>query len=156
MRSPLREVLSASIRTKKSFPREALFINLVNDALFSILVEDVDTRSVYADLDAVAASGGGARRYTSGHLLLCSGNVQVNFCAHQFGYVNSSVYAGLGVSLDECFIIVQTFGTAPGSYIAWLCTQTKVYAMEMPGSRYDIGNLESYEQVQKQYKGVNL
>ena len=45
---------------------------------------------------------------------------------------------------------------APGSYIAWLCTQTPVYAMEMPGSRYDIGNLESYEQVQKTYKGVTL
>ena len=45
---------------------------------------------------------------------------------------------------------------APGSYIAWLCTQTPVYAMEMPGSRYDIGNLESYETVQKTYKGVTL
>ena len=43
---------------------------------------------------------------------------------------------------------------APGSYIAWLCTQTKVYAMEMPGSRYDIGNLESYENVKKIYKGI--
>ena len=43
---------------------------------------------------------------------------------------------------------------APGSYIAWLCTQTAVHAMEMPGSRYDIGNLESYEQVQKTYKGI--
>lgn len=43
---------------------------------------------------------------------------------------------------------------APGSYIAWLCTQTPVYAMEMPGSRYDIGNLESYEKVQNEYKGV--
>lgn len=43
---------------------------------------------------------------------------------------------------------------APGSYIAWLCKQTKVHAMEMPGSRYDIGNLESYEQVQKEYKGI--
>ena len=43
---------------------------------------------------------------------------------------------------------------APGSYVAWLCTQTKVYAMEMPGKRYDIGNLESYEQVQKDYKGI--
>ena len=43
---------------------------------------------------------------------------------------------------------------APGSYAAWLCTQTKVYAMEMPGKRYDIGNLESYEQVQKDYKGI--
>ena len=45
---------------------------------------------------------------------------------------------------------------APGSYIAWLCTQTPVYAMEMPGKRYDIGNLESYEQVQKDYRGVTI
>lgn len=43
---------------------------------------------------------------------------------------------------------------APGSYIAWLCTQVPVYAMEMPGKRYDIGNLESYEKVQKEYKGI--
>ena len=43
---------------------------------------------------------------------------------------------------------------APGSYIAWLCTQTPVHAMEMPGKRYDIGNLESYEKVQKEYQGI--
>lgn len=43
---------------------------------------------------------------------------------------------------------------APGSYIAWLCTQTPVHAMEMPGRRYDIGNLESYEKVQKEYHGI--
>lgn len=43
---------------------------------------------------------------------------------------------------------------APGSYIAWLCTKTRVHAMEMPGKRYDIGNLESYEKVQKEYKGI--
>ena len=43
---------------------------------------------------------------------------------------------------------------APGSYIAWLSTQTPVHAMEMPGSRYDIGNLESYEQVQSTYRGI--
>jgi len=43
---------------------------------------------------------------------------------------------------------------APGSYIAWLCTQTPVHAMEMPGKRYDIGNLESYERVQKEYAGI--
>lgn len=43
---------------------------------------------------------------------------------------------------------------APGSYIAWLCGETDVHAMEMPGSRYDIGNLESYEKVQKEYKGI--
>lgn len=43
---------------------------------------------------------------------------------------------------------------APGSYIAWLCTQTAVHAMEMPGRRYDIGNLESYQKVQEKYKGI--
>ena len=44
---------------------------------------------------------------------------------------------------------------APGSYVAWLCTQTAVHAMEMPGSRYDIGNLESYEKVKDEYKGID-
>ena len=44
---------------------------------------------------------------------------------------------------------------APGSFIAWLCSRSPVYAMEMPGSRYDIGNLESYENVKKIYKGIN-
>jgi glucose-1-phosphate thymidylyltransferase len=43
---------------------------------------------------------------------------------------------------------------APGSFIAWLCEQTVVHAMEMPGKRYDIGNLESYEKVQKEYEGI--
>ena len=44
---------------------------------------------------------------------------------------------------------------APGSYIAWLCTQVTVHAMEMPGRRYDIGNLQSYRQVQQEYTGIN-
>ncbi len=43
---------------------------------------------------------------------------------------------------------------APGSYIAWLCTQTVVHAMKMPGKRYDIGNLESYQKVQEEYRGI--
>lgn len=43
---------------------------------------------------------------------------------------------------------------APGSFMAWLCTKTPVYAMEMPGSRYDIGNLESYRAVQASYRGI--
>lgn len=38
--------------------------------------------------------------------------------------------------------IKQGCGTdAPGSYIAWLCKQSPVHAMEMKGKRYDIGNL---------------
>jgi len=43
---------------------------------------------------------------------------------------------------------------APGSYIAWLCARTPVHAMEMPGKRYDIGNLASYEAVRKDYQGI--
>ena len=43
---------------------------------------------------------------------------------------------------------------APGSFIAWLSDQVPVHAFEMPGRRYDIGNLASYEEVQKTYKGI--
>lgn len=43
---------------------------------------------------------------------------------------------------------------APGSFIAWLCKRSPVYAMKMPGNRYDVGNLESYEQVKKEYRGI--
>jgi len=43
---------------------------------------------------------------------------------------------------------------APGSYIAWLSTQSTIHAMEMPGKRYDIGDLESYEKVKAEYVGI--
>ncbi len=43
---------------------------------------------------------------------------------------------------------------APGAYAAWLAGETAVHAMEMPGSRYDIGNLESYKKVDSEYKGI--
>ena len=43
---------------------------------------------------------------------------------------------------------------APGSFIAWLSAQTPVHAWEMPGKRYDIGNLASYEEVQRTYHGI--
>ncbi len=55
--------------------------------------------------------------------------------------VKAGIEAGCGVD-------------APGSFIAWLSAQTVVHAYEMPGRRYDIGNLESYEAVQKEYRGV--
>ena len=43
---------------------------------------------------------------------------------------------------------------APGSFINWLYNKSKVYVMEMPGKRYDIGNLESYNNVNNVYKGI--
>ena len=35
---------------------------------------------------------------------------------------------------------------APGSFAAWLSRKTAMYAYKMPGKRYDIGDLQSYEQ----------
>ena len=40
---------------------------------------------------------------------------------------------------------------APGSFIAWLCRRVPVHAWEMPGRRYDIGSLESYEEAKRKY-----
>ena len=70
------------------------------------------------------------------------------------------IAALLGKTLKEDAKLVKVgiesgCGTdAPGSYIAWLSSKTAVHAMEMPGKRYDIGNLESYEKVKAEYKGI--
>lgn len=72
-----------------------------------------------------------------------------NWCCPPFYYYTESDSKKIDKAISEgC-------GTdAPGSYIAWLCANSIVHAMEMPGKRYDIGNLESYEKVQKDYKGI--
>lgn len=43
---------------------------------------------------------------------------------------------------------------APGSFVSWLCTRSQVHAMEMPGKRFDIGSLDSYNKVCEEYKGI--
>lgn len=43
---------------------------------------------------------------------------------------------------------------APGSLVVYLAEKSKVCAMEMPGKRYDIGDLQSYERVQREYTGI--
>lgn len=43
---------------------------------------------------------------------------------------------------------------APGSFIAWLCRRHPVHAMEMPGKRYDIGDMATYTAAQKEYPGI--
>lgn len=74
-----------------------------------------------------------------------------NWCCPPFYY-----YTKADARLVEKGITSGCGTDAPGSYIAWLCTQTPVHAMEMPGSRYDIGNLESYQKVQETYKGITV
>lgn len=43
---------------------------------------------------------------------------------------------------------------APGSYLAWLVKRATVCAMEMVGARFDIGDLESYNKVNVEYRGI--
>lgn len=64
------------------------------------------------------------------------------------------IYKASDVSLVKVGIESGCGVDAPGSFIAWLSAQTIVHAYEMPGKRYDIGNLESYQLVQKTYKGI--
>ena len=72
-----------------------------------------------------------------------------NWCVPAFYYYTAKDAARIAEGIaDGCHT------DAPGSYVAWLCGRSTIHAMEMPGSRYDIGNLESYEQVQKEYKGL--
>lgn len=72
-----------------------------------------------------------------------------HWCCPPFYY-----YTRADAALVEAGIAAGCGTDAPGSYIAWLCTQSSVHAMEMPGRRYDIGNLESYEQVKAEYRGI--
>ena len=62
--------------------------------------------------------------------------------ASDVGLVKVGIDSGCGVD-------------APGSFIAWLSSVTPVHAFEMPGKRYDIGNLQSYEEVKRNYHGID-
>ncbi len=72
-----------------------------------------------------------------------------HWCTPPFYYYTRSDAARIREAIaDGC-------GTdAPGNLVAWMCRRTSMHSMEMPGSRYDIGNLESYEKVQRTYKGI--
>lgn len=59
------------------------------------------------------------------------------------------IYRKEDLSLVDVGIAEGCGVDAPGSFIAWLCGKTAVHAWEMPGRRYDIGNLESYKEVQR-------
>ena len=74
-----------------------------------------------------------------------------HWCCPPFYYYTKS-----DVSLIQKGIDSGCGTDAPGSYIAWLCTQVDVHAMKMSGKRYDIGNLESYEKVKKEYRGITI
>ncbi len=72
-----------------------------------------------------------------------------NWCCSPFYYYTKE---------DICRIkegIESGCGTdAPGEYLIWLCSKVKIHSMEMPGKRYDIGDIKSYEQTKKEYRGI--
>lgn len=72
-----------------------------------------------------------------------------NWCTPPFYFYQAEDVAKIKNAIaDGC-------GTdAPGSLVAWMCRHSTLHSMEMPGSRYDIGNLKSYEDVQKKYRGI--
>ena len=72
-----------------------------------------------------------------------------HWCTPPFYYYKAADAARIREAIaDGC-------GTdAPGSLVAWMCRHSTLHSMEMPGSRYDIGNLESYQKVQDNYRGI--
>lgn len=43
---------------------------------------------------------------------------------------------------------------APGSFLGWVSQRMDTYAMQMPGRRFDVGNLESYQTIRETYQGI--
>ena len=72
-----------------------------------------------------------------------------NWCAPPF-----YIYKAVDVPLVKKGIENGCGVDAPGSFIAWLGTVTDIHAYKMPGKRYDIGDIESYEQVKANYRGI--
>lgn len=74
-----------------------------------------------------------------------------NWCVGPFYYYKRSDLRFIKQGIEEgCGV------DAPGSFVCYLCEKTPVYALEMPGKRYDIGGFESYELVKKVYKGITI
>lgn len=72
-----------------------------------------------------------------------------NWCVGPFYYYKKDDLKFVKQGIDEgCGV------DAPGSFVCYLCEKTDVYAWEMPGSRYDIGGFDSYEEVKRIYKGI--
>ena len=76
-------------------------------------------------------------------------NPKTQWCCPPFYFYTKEDSKRLGEAInDGCKV------DAPGSFISWLAQRTPVYAMKMPGSRYDVGNLKSYTKLKNDYKGI--
>ena len=65
-----------------------------------------------------------------------------NWCCPPFYYYTKNEVCMIPQAIESgCGV------DAPGSLVAWFSSRVPVYAMEMPGKRFDIGSLESYREV---------
>lgn len=55
----------------------------------------------------------------------------------------------------DCVNAAEINLDAPGSFIEWFCKKRDVFAYEMPGKRYDIGNKESLTWIRENYVGID-
>ena len=72
-----------------------------------------------------------------------------NWCTPPFYYYTASDAALIRKAIREGCPV-----DAPGNLLAWMSSEVPVHSMEMPGKRYDIGNIESYNMVQREYRGI--
>lgn len=78
-------------------------------------------------------------------------NPNSNYCGTPFYiYSREDVHKIKDAISDGCKI------DAPGSLISYLCQKTDIYGYIMPGSRYDIGDIESYKHVNDIYNGITI
>lgn len=72
-----------------------------------------------------------------------------NWCTPPFYYYTAADAALIAEAIAEGCAV-----DAPGNLLVWMAAKVLVHSMEMPGKRYDIGNIESYNDVRKQYRGI--
>lgn len=76
-------------------------------------------------------------------------NPKTNLAVLPFYIYKSGDLHYIKESIDEGFP-----HDAPGYFVSYLCKMTKVYAFKMPGKNYDVGDLDSYLRIQKEFSQI--
>lgn len=71
------------------------------------------------------------------------------FCPPFYYYVAKDIKRVSEALKDGCAY------DSPGAFLSWLCHKSKVNVLLMPGQRYDIGNMESYEAIKSSYTPID-
>lgn len=72
-----------------------------------------------------------------------------NFAVPPFYIYNRSILELIKKAIED-----GCDADAPGNLISWLCKKTDIYAWEMPGNRYDVGDINAYTKVNEIFKNT--